>query len=103
MRVEVCRVGDNPVAILVGVNVPTFVIMPQHVLGLDLLSVEHLFTRLHFHVVSDSLLAAWAEHHKRAEGMLRNGRRDRAFVLELSLLLFLSDAVPKGEAVFNLG
>src|SRR5438874_12096596 len=91
MRVKVCRVGDNPVAILAGVNVPTFVVMSHHVLGLDLLSVEHLFTRLHFHVVSDSLLAAWAKHHERAEDMLRKSRRDRAFVLELGLRFLRSE------------
>ena len=77
-------------------------IVAHHVLGLDLRSVEHLFTRLHFHVVSDGLLAAWAEYHERAEDMLRKSRPDRAFVLELGLRFLLSHAMPKGETVFNL-
>src|ERR1700731_994637 len=98
MRVEVRRLGDNPVAIFVRVDVPALMVTPHQVLGLDLLSMEHLFTRLYFHVVSDSLLTAWAEHHERAEDMLRKSRRDCAFALDLSLL-FLFHAAPMGEAV----
>src|ERR1035437_3518482 len=101
MQIKISRLRDDPPAVLVGVNVPALMVISHHVLGFDLLSMEHFFTRLHFHVVSDSLLAAWAEHHERAKDMLRNGRWNRAFFFELGLLcLFLFHAAPKGETVF---
>src|ERR1700716_826187 len=102
MQIKIGRLRDDPPTVLVGVNVPALMVISHHVLGLDLLSMEHLFTRLHFHVVSDGLLAAWAEHHERAEDMLRNGRRNRTFAFYLRLFLFLFHATPEGETVFNL-
>jgi hypothetical protein len=35
LRIEVGRVGDCPPAILVGVNVPNLMNMPEDVLGID--------------------------------------------------------------------
>ena len=90
LRVEICRRRDYPVAILVGVYIPTIVIVSKDVLSHYPLCVLNLLACLNFDVVGDCPLTDRVGHGVTAEDVFHGGRRDRAFGLDPPLLTLIS-------------
>src|SRR6266851_1015419 len=108
LGIEIGRRGYNPIAVFVGVNIPTIVVTAYNVLGFYFLRVEHFFARLDLDVIGYGTSARQIGQRETGKDGLHGVRRNSMLaVRRLTTLLCaqtgLFAAALKCEAVLDVG